>query len=423
MSSGFIETPFYPMDYPPSFRCEWLISAPTGHQIELKILNFTLEESYECQEDYLEIRNGMTRESPLIGKFCGETIPRLIPSFTNHLFVTFRSDIAIESKGFQIEYEQTSTGCGGILDSFEGSIHSPHYPAVVTESMQCDWYITVNHGSAIDFKITADKNLCNSGSLMLYDNQDFSRSLRLDCSKEKIVSTSETNTVHVRYSSTEGTAISSFLLEYKINCKVLQQQPFGMIESPNFPGDYPPNLNCEWKINSPKGHTLSISFSHLSLEVEVPMPDFLEIIDMKGDEEITRTKYNRKPFTAVKTSGNNAVIKFISDFYVADTGFRLEYTREGCGERMKSTAGILVTPNSPYSIDMDCEWFIETERGNSIVLMIKELQMDTDAADCNSNGLIISNYKSDDNVLFKACREEEQMETTVVSNGEFVLFE
>lgn len=417
--SGFLETPFFPNEYPSQLRCEWLITAPTGHQIELKVLNFSLEVGVGCVEDYLEIRNGMTSESPLIGSFCGETIPRLIPSFTNHLYIIFQSDIAIESNGFRIEYEQTSTGCGGKLDSPEGSIHSPHYPAVVTDSMQCDWYITVNHGSVIDFNITGHESLCNSGALILYDNEDLSRSLKLNCSNGRIISKSETNVVHVRYTSREGDDIKSFLLEYKINCKTVLEQPFGIIESPNFPGDYPPNAACEWKVISPKGHTIKISISHLSLESDPQLPDYLEIIDMKGEEEIKRAKYDRKPSTDVTTVGNIALIKFVSDFYVGNMGFRLEFTRQGCGGKIGSSAGNFITPNMPYSADVDCEWFIETKPGSTIVLMIKEIQMDTDTGDCNSNALIVANSKSDENVLFKACREVEKMETTIVSDGKF----
>lgn len=361
----------------------------------------------------------MTEKSPLIGRFCGEEIPPLIPSFTNHLFLRFHSDNAVGAAGFHIQYEQTSTGCGGKLDSLEGSIHSPHYPAVISDSMQCDWYITVNHGSTIDFTVTGHSDLCGPGILILFDNQDFDRPLKFDCSNGMITLKSETNMVHVKYTSTEGSKTSSFLLEYKINCKVTIDKPFGIIESPNFPGDYPSNLNCEWKVISPRSHTLKISFSHMSFELDGSwMPDFLEIVDMKGEEEIKRTKYDRKPSTDITTSGNNALIRFVSDFALTSSGFRLEFTREGCGGHIRAVSGSLVTPNSPYSDYVDCEWFLEIEPGSTIVLMIKQLEIDTDTSDCNLNGLIVADNKNMKNVLLKECKVE-KMETTVTSSGEF----
>lgn len=408
------------MDYPSSLNCEWVITAPTGHQIELKVLNFTLEDTFNCQDDYLEIRNGMSKESPLIGRFCGdEIIPRLIPSFTNHLYLRFQSDNALEGKGFKIEYEQTSTGCGGRIDSFEGSIHSPQYPAVISDSMQCDWYITVNHGSTIDFSISGHHDLCTPGMLILYDNQDFVRPLKMNCSNDKITLKSETNTVHVKYTTIEGSDTRSFLLEYQTNCNVLTDKPFGTIESPNFPGDYPPNLDCQWRIRSPRSNTIKISFSHLSFEVDEYMPDFLEIVDMKDNEEIKTTKYNQKPLTEIATSGNVAVIKFVSDFALANSGFRLEFTREGCGGHIRAISGNLVTPNFPYSDYVDCEWFIEIDPGNTIVLIIKELEIDAETNDCNSNALIVAEDKSLTNVFLKECKVE-KMERTITSSGEFV---
>lgn len=387
-------------------------------------MNFTLESTYNCFDDYLEIRNGMTKESPLIGKFCGEIIPRLIPSFTNHLYLRFQSDAAIESTGFQIEYEQTSTGCGGKLDSYEGSIHSPQYPEVISDSMQCDWYITVNQGSTIDFSITGHRDLCNpDGMLSLYDNQDLSRALAFNCSNNKITVKSETNVVHVKYIHNEKSDQEPrpFLLEYTMNCKVVIDKVFGVIESPNFPGDYPSDLNCEWKIVSRKSNTIKIILSHLDFESEAYMPDYLEVIDMKDNEEIKRTKYNKKPPTEITTSGNSAIIKFISDFALEKSGFRLEFSRQGCGGHLTSVSGNLVTPNYPYSNYVDCEWFIQVDPGNTVILMIRELEIDAETNDCNSNAIIVAEDKSEKNVFLKECQVN-KMDTTITSTGEFIYF-
>ncbi|KAL5273336.1 hypothetical protein ACFFRR_000221 [Megaselia abdita] len=414
--SGLIETPFFPTEYPESIFCEWVITGPTGHQIELKVLNFSIEVSYSCQDDNLEIHNGPSRESPLIGKFCGNEIPKVIPSFTNHLYLRFKSDSSIESSGFQIEYEQTSTGCGGKLDSYEGSIHSPQYPAVISDDMQCDWFITVNPGSTIDFSITGHRDLCNPGMLALYDKKDFNRPLTFNCSNDKITLKSETNMVHVKYTTNTESDTKAFLLEYKANCNAIIDQPFGTIESPNFPGNYPPNLKCEWKIISPRSNTIKISFSHVDFEMDSYMPDYLEVIDMKNNEEIKSTKYNQKPSKDITTSGNNVVIRFVSDFALSNSGFRLEFTREGCGGHIKSASGNLVTPNFPYSDYVDCEWFLEVDPGNTIVLMIRELEIDADTDDCNSNALIVAEDKSVKNVFLKECKVA-KMERTITSSG------
>jgi cubilin len=55
--------------------------------------------------------------SPLIGTFCGSNIPPNIKSFANKLYLKFVSDSSYTMRGFEIEWDGTSTGCGGVLSS------------------------------------------------------------------------------------------------------------------------------------------------------------------------------------------------------------------------------------------------------------------------------------------------------------------
>lgn len=49
--------------------------------------------------DHLEIRNGANERSPLIGRFCGTEIMRTIKSFSNNIYLRFRSDQDSNHKG------------------------------------------------------------------------------------------------------------------------------------------------------------------------------------------------------------------------------------------------------------------------------------------------------------------------------------
>jgi len=40
----------------------------------------------------------------------------------------------------------------------------------------------------------------------------------------------------------------------------------GVIESPNFPSDYPDGMDCTWNITAPKGNKINVTFSHFELE-------------------------------------------------------------------------------------------------------------------------------------------------------------
>lgn len=87
-----------------------------------------MELASDCNFDYLEIRygninnnnfwiklrtvfsNGGTSSSPLIGKYCGTSIPREIPSHTNQIHLFFHSDMSRTESGFKISWVTTATG-------------------------------------------------------------------------------------------------------------------------------------------------------------------------------------------------------------------------------------------------------------------------------------------------------------------------
>merc|ERR1719206_690724 len=91
-TSGVLRSPGYPSPYGHNRDCEWTITVDQGNQILLNVTEFELEHHSNCNFDYLEIRNGGYSSSPLIGRFCGSEIPPVIPSFSNQLYLRFKSD-------------------------------------------------------------------------------------------------------------------------------------------------------------------------------------------------------------------------------------------------------------------------------------------------------------------------------------------
>jgi cubilin len=92
--------------------------------------------------------------SPLIDKFCGNTIPPPIKSFSNQLYLKFTSDASRNGKGFEVEWDGFSSGCGGIITSTKGSISSPNHPAQYPHNARCEWRISVSKGSSIEIIFT-----------------------------------------------------------------------------------------------------------------------------------------------------------------------------------------------------------------------------------------------------------------------------
>ena len=81
--NGHISSPSYPKPYPLYADCNYTISQANETYLLLKVLDFSLYTRLgeEGCENYLEIRDGTSERSPVIGKFCANNnIPYTIQS-------------------------------------------------------------------------------------------------------------------------------------------------------------------------------------------------------------------------------------------------------------------------------------------------------------------------------------------------------
>lgn len=70
-----------------------------------------LELQPNCQDaDYLRVRNGQSVTSPLIGTFCGTTVPNPITSSENHLYIRFHSDSTGHGTGTMMSWTSQHAG-------------------------------------------------------------------------------------------------------------------------------------------------------------------------------------------------------------------------------------------------------------------------------------------------------------------------
>lgn len=67
--------------------------------------------------DYVEVRDGDTPDSRLIGVFCGYKIPPDMRSSSNKLFVKFVSDGSVQKAGFSATFMKEVDECGELMNS------------------------------------------------------------------------------------------------------------------------------------------------------------------------------------------------------------------------------------------------------------------------------------------------------------------
>lgn len=63
-----------------------------------------IERHDNCAYDYLEVRDGTSENSPLIGRFCGYDKPEDIRSTSNTLWMKFVSDGTVNKAGFAANF-------------------------------------------------------------------------------------------------------------------------------------------------------------------------------------------------------------------------------------------------------------------------------------------------------------------------------
>ena len=174
MEKGFITSPFYPRNYPPGRECIYKISSPSGTLIAIEIISMEVD----CSgADTIELRDGISSESPIIGVFCGTNndMPSSIHTTQSSLWLKFSSSYKGIGKGFNISYQFinetnwsfNSGSCGGVLNSQNGIITSPSFPSNYPPAKDCVYDVSVASGQYVYLTFTImDVHCTDSG---IYD--------------------------------------------------------------------------------------------------------------------------------------------------------------------------------------------------------------------------------------------------------------
>lgn len=151
-SSGDLK---YPTDDSPEYafneKCAWIIRTNASQILNVTFTKFDLEESTDCNNDFLQIHDGNSLAYQLIGRFCGKNLPLggSIVSSHNVLFFWFKSNNATNRPGFEMSWSSQPYICGEnlVLSANDaGIIRSPGYPGKTPINRECQWQLTVPYG-------------------------------------------------------------------------------------------------------------------------------------------------------------------------------------------------------------------------------------------------------------------------------------
>ncbi|XP_059358328.1 procollagen C-endopeptidase enhancer 2-like [Carassius carassius] len=210
----------------------------------------------------------------------------------------------------------------------------------------------------------------------------------------------------------------------------------GLIGSQGYPGVYPPNNKCVWRITVPQGRVVSLLFRALDLESDsLCRYDFVDVYDGHiNGQRLGRFCGTTKP-GALVTNGNKMQVVMVSDANIAGSGFLAVYSairpneRAGdryCGGLLDEPSGTIKTPNWPdkdYPAGVTCSWHIVAPQDQIIELKFEKFDVERDSY-CRYDHVAVFNggETNESRKIGKFCGDSPPMPISSDGNHLFILF-
>ncbi|XP_041924625.1 procollagen C-endopeptidase enhancer 2b [Alosa pseudoharengus] len=164
----------------------------------------------------------------------------------------------------------------------------------------------------------------------------------------------------------------------------------GIIGSQGYPGVYPPNTKCVWRITVPEGKVVVFSFRFIDLENDnLCRYDYVDVYSGHANgQRLGRFCGTFRPGALVST-GNKMLVQMVSDANTAGSGFLAVYSAahphergdQYCGGRLVKPSGTFKTPNWPekdYPAGVTCSWHIVAPKNQIIEVKFEKFDLERD---------------------------------------------
>uniref|UniRef100_A0A668UAU3 Procollagen C-endopeptidase enhancer 2b n=1 Tax=Oreochromis aureus TaxID=47969 RepID=A0A668UAU3_OREAU len=164
----------------------------------------------------------------------------------------------------------------------------------------------------------------------------------------------------------------------------------GVIGSQGYPGVYPPNTKCVWRITVPEGKVVVLSFRFIDLENDnLCRYDYVDVYSGHvNGQRLGRFCGTFKPGALVST-GNKMLLQMVSDANTAGSGFLAVFSAahshergdQYCGGRLLKPSGTFKTPNWPekdYPAGVTCSWHIVAPKNQIIEVKFEKFDVERD---------------------------------------------
>ncbi|XP_076077627.1 suppressor of lurcher protein 1-like isoform X1 [Mytilus galloprovincialis] len=354
--SGKFFSPLYPQNYPSHSKCQYTFyGQPNEGTVYIQFQNLQIYDegvdSCSKSSDRIAIYDGMNSSQPLIKYLCGIRNQEEVKSTTPYLYIEFLSDGRNQRQGFAANYTfqhkshsnspsysnpdystTTTFNCNQYIESKtkHGIIMSQNHPASYPASTRCTYIFNGTAEERIQIKFTRMDLFFDGGnpnepydcdgqdSIKIYikiDNDE--KELDYTCGKKipkmfmsnipwmKVVFESGSRTQH----SNTGFAFEyKFLTNYGITtgeqdnrkvCKFIYKSDVkksGYFVSPNYPGFYPKNTECQYTFFGRNSEVVRIQFKEFEVDGITPRcepkdrVDFVDFSNFDGGAQDKKMK-------------------------------------------------------------------------------------------------------------------------------------
>ncbi|XP_066440814.1 cubilin [Eleutherodactylus coqui] len=439
--TGVIHTPHYPNPYYRERSCKWIITQPEGEVVMFTFESLNVSSSSVCGNNYVEVRDGPSSESTLIGKYCGSVAPPVIFSTQRSLYVHFLTDASSTNHGFKATYKSVIEGCGGTMTTPEGTVISPGYPNVYPHGVRCMWLISVQPGNLIRLSFSAfnlEHSLsCAQDHLDIYDNATDTKGSPIGsyCGRSipPTITSSDSTMVLSLVTDHSLTGAEGFSADYvSINastvCGATYTEATGTFTSPNYPADYPANKECVFTISAGRNMQIRLNFTsfdlHSSMSGSECTMDYVEIRNGGYDTSPLLGRFCRERPPEIISHSSKLWVKFRSDSTGTSRGFiaQWESIATGCGATMTALSGAFASPNypMPYYDNSECYWLLQSSGGNLLELQFEHFDLEFENS-CEHDYLAVYNGNStNSNLLAKLCGDAHPAPLRSTTNALYV---
>ncbi|XP_047133368.1 uncharacterized protein LOC100208285 isoform X1 [Hydra vulgaris] len=373
---GSISSPNFPQHYGNNRDCTWLIEVERSYIIEIKFLEFFIENSF----DWVEVFDGPTLASKSFGKFSGNFKPEVILSSSSKILVHLKSDKSTSDKGFFARYKAVKKGCNVdlIINSNKPEyISSPNFPLNYPDNTKCEWTIRNEDPSKIlTFQLleleTEENDFIEVRDGLTEDNALLGKFFGNFSNIQKRHIFTSNFKMHVKFQSNFQLNQKGFRAVIFSGCTATINATHGTISSPNFGvGNYPNNILCSWTVHAQTDKEVSVIFHSFDTEykqdtVVLRTCDDVMIKECYGSNKTTLGK-EMLPLEPIVFNSSCFKVIFKSDETYSLEGFNATFSI-GCPMLPAINGGSFRQDQKFYgaSVEYKCDsrFRIKSENGN-----------------------------------------------------------